>query len=110
MNSDIIQPRENYVCVEVGDRHTGKTTWVLGNKELSIEGLIPSYLGNGMKVLVIMTLYHNAYNDIPEITIKQLPRWKKGVFKLIVPEYRFNEVYPIIRKYVWNALIIVEDS
>ncbi len=92
----------NMVSVLVGDRGTGKTTY--------LKKLIPIYLAKGMKVLIIDTLAHDAYVDIPIISIAQLPAWKKGVYRLIIPSYEFNEAIAQVKEHVWNALIVVEDA
>lgn len=102
--------RFNYVSVLVGDRGTGKTTWLKGDPSVNIKGLFPSYLEQNKKVLITDTLDHPAYREFPMIRMEQIPRWKKGVYRLIIRPDEFVPAIEYFQEHIWNALVVVEDA
>ncbi|OFY83645.1 MAG: hypothetical protein A3F72_15320 [Bacteroidetes bacterium RIFCSPLOWO2_12_FULL_35_15] len=89
----------NKVTAYVGGAGTGKTT--------ELKRLMLLYIKKGMKVLIYDDFDHPSYRDVPKITIAQLPYWKSGIYRLIHTDSQ--EAFAAISKYVWNALIVLED-
>lgn len=102
----------NKVSAVFGRRSTGKTTYIKGDKALGIAGLINTYLNKGMKVLIIDTIDHQSYRDIPILNIDKIPLWKKGVYRIWVKSYEMPELIKILNESVsiWNSLLIFEDA
>lgn len=104
--------RFNNISMILGRRGSGKTEYVKGNPTLQLEGFLKMYLERGMKVLIIDTFDHPSWRDIPVITPEQLPRWKKGVYRIWVP---ISEI-PLLNKLIndlpnlWNTCLIYEDA
>lgn len=95
--------RINKVTAILGRRGTGKTVYT--------RKLIDSYTKAlpYQKVLILDTLDHPAYKDIPAITISQLKRWNKpAVYRL----YGSNtdEILKEVANNLTNALLILEDA
>jgi hypothetical protein len=92
----------------VGGPGTGKTDFVKGNPEVNVPGLIPLYLKKGMSVIVYNNIDHPKYRDVKTISINDLPRLKKGVFRIIGDD--FSTDVEQLRLHAYNALIVFEDS
>ncbi|MDO9187132.1 MAG: hypothetical protein Q7W13_14050 [Bacteroidia bacterium] len=89
----------NKVTTFVGGAGTGKTT--------ELQRLIHLYTQKGMKVLIYDDFNHPSYRHIPQITIKQLPYWESGVYRLIHPDSK--EAFTAISLHCWNTLVVLED-
>jgi hypothetical protein len=104
--------RFNNISMILGRRGSGKTEYVKGNPKLGLEGFIKMYLERDMKVLIIDTFDHPSWRDIPVMTLEDLPRWKKGVYRIWVP---ISEI-PLLNKLLndlpnlWNTCLIYEDA
>jgi GTPase SAR1 family protein len=95
----------NYVITLIGARGCGKTTY--------IRKLIDKMRAKNKskKVLIVDTLDHPAYRDIPVLTIAQLKAWKPnagGFYRI----YGSNtaEIFEAVNTSIYNALIIFEDA
>lgn len=100
-----MEKRLNKVITLIGNRGTGKTTF--------IKQVIAAYQkGNkGNKTLIVDTLDHPAYRDLKALTIDEIKRWKPtapGYFRL----YGSNtaEIMETISKNFFNGLLIFEDA
>lgn len=81
------------ISLAVGGRDTGKTTYVRGNKELNVEGFFEMYLNAGIKILIIDTIDHPKYQDIPIMPIDMLHRFQSGIYRIIIPD---EEDFPLL--------------
>lgn len=102
-------PRFNKIAGIFGKRGSGKTEYLRGNKEFGIVGFIAPALQKGQKVLIVDTLDHPSYSDIPIIKIENLLSWKKGCYRIYVPVYQMPQLLEVVSN-IWNALIVFEDA
>lgn len=91
------EKRLNKISLVVGGRGTGKTTFV---KQIIKANVQP-------KVLIVDTFEHPAYSDVQTITIDMLPRWKKGIKRIIIRD--FLPTITAMNQHVYNTLIVFED-
>lgn len=89
--------RHNLISLLIGKRRTGKSTFLL---EL--------ILNHHQKVLIYDTDDNEIYKDIPIMPLENLSRWKRGVYRIVDPD--FETVFADIRKHLWNALVVFEDA
>lgn len=94
------QQRMNQVTIVVGRRGAGKTTFVLK--------IVKSKRYD--KVLIIDTLDHPSYRAYQIIQPDMLPRWKKGIKRLLVNEDNFDELMQTVKEHVHGALVLFEDA
>jgi hypothetical protein len=102
----------NKVAAIFGMRGTGKTEFLRGNEALKLPGIIKAFLTKGMKVLIVDTILHPSYKDVPQIQPEQLPKWKKGVYRVIVRPTQIPAFLAYLNTLhsVWNSLIVFEDA
>ncbi len=107
--------RQNLITAIMGDRGHGKTPFIIGDAEHNVTGIIDSskYLERGMKVLIVDTYDHPTYKklNVPIITIDQIPKWKKGIYRFICSDFdAFEQV--IVNKHtgLFNCAVIFEDA
>ncbi len=96
--------RINLVNIIVGKRGTGKSWFFLKN-------LLPIYRKAHPKkrVLIMDTLDHPAYRDIPRVNCAMLERWRGGgVYRIFGDDEQ--KILDSIEKNVHNALIVFEDA
>lgn len=105
-----MQPRTNVVAAIFGKRSTGKTLYLKGSDEFKLKGFLKNYLNRGMKVLIVDTLDHPSYRDIPIIKPEQIKEWKKGCYRIIYPRHKMPELCNIISEDLWNCLVVFEDA
>lgn len=89
--------RLNKIALIVGGRGTGKTTFVKKVIKVTPQP----------KVLIVDTFEHPAYAEVQTITADMLPRWQRGVKRIIIRD--FDQVITAINNHVYNTLIIFED-
>ena len=88
----------------VGRRGCGKTTYVREKIILPYRQLKPKN-----KVLIVDTLDHPAYRDVPEINLSQLKRWKgANMYRIYGSET--DEIFKAIASNLANAIVIFEDA
>jgi ABC-type uncharacterized transport system ATPase subunit len=95
--------RMNKVTAILGRRGTGKTTYL---KELieSYKTALPN-----QKVLILDTLDHPAYREIPLINENLLKRWKKpAVYRMYSSDT--DNLLSEVEKHYNNGLLILEDA
>jgi hypothetical protein len=95
--------RINFVSAIVGRRGSGKTYYA--------KQVIQAYQAKHpyKKVLVVDTLDHPMYREIPQLTVEHLSRWSSpGAYRVISSDP--DEVFASIAAYLYNALIIFEDA
>ncbi|MBW6482834.1 MAG: hypothetical protein K0B10_07215 [Vicingaceae bacterium] len=95
--------RINTVNAVLGRRGTGKTTY--------IKQLIEVYkqAHPQQKILIIDTLDHPAYKEIPAINLDLLTRWEKpNTYRLFGSNT--DEILQTIDENLYNALLICEDA
>ena len=107
-----MQPVFNTVAAIFGQRGTGKTQYLKGNKELNLPGFFSSYLNKGMKILIIDTIDHPAYKEVPIIRIEQLKSWKKGVYRIFLRPSEIPQLINLLNTLpsAYNTLIVCEDA
>lgn len=106
------EPIFNTVSGIFGMRGTGKTLYLKGSEEFNLPGFFQSYIDKKMKVLIIDTIDHNSYRDIPVIQLEQLKIWKQGVYRI----WQRPDDMPEFTNYlntldsIYNSLIVYEDA
>lgn len=77
------------VNIIVGARKTGKTTFVLGNQQIKIPGLMREYWQKKYKRILTVDTdpTREDYQHIPLITLEQLPYWKSGNVRLCANDF-----------------------
>lgn len=104
--------RTNKVCVILGRRNSGKTLYLIGNKIYNLVGLLNIYLKKGLKVLIIDTLDHGHYKNVPVMALNKLKYFTTGIARIFLPP----DDIPKLAKYInslpnmWNSLIVFEDA
>jgi hypothetical protein len=106
------QPKDAESGIVLGTIGHGKTEYVRGNPKFNLPGFIQPALKNGLKVLIIDTLDHPKYRDIPVLPKEKLHLWKSGVYRLIYEPDDMPEIYQLINTLpnLWNTRIIWEDA
>ena len=112
--------RFNYVGVIIGQRGTGKSLFVIGSKyasrpqdkALNIRGLFELAIKNNQKILIIDTLDHPAYKNIPVLKPADFKTFKKGIYRTWHEPDDIVKLIDLINKSPWlnNTLIICEDA
>lgn len=112
--------RFNQVGIVIGMRGTGKSLFILGSKyiskpedkKLGIRGIFDIYLKKNMKVLIIDTLDHPAYREIPVIDQQNFSKWNSGIVRTFLEPDHIMKVINIINTTpsMNNTLIICEDA
>lgn len=105
-----MEPRFNKVVGIFGRRGSGKTDYLKGNPVHNIPGLMNKYPARDMKVLIVDTIDHPSYREIPRITPEKLPYWKRGIYRLYDKKTVMPEMIEAISNHVWNTLIVFEDA
>jgi hypothetical protein len=102
--------RNNLITLIVGDRGTGKTTFIKGNQALKVEGLIPRYKkqDSSKKILIINTFDNPVWRDVSTIELSELSRWRAGTVRVI--EKNISIIIQSIDASVMNAVVIFEDA
>lgn len=92
--------RMNKVTIIIGRRGSGKTTFT---KKLIASCRHP-------RILIVDTLDHPSYREYELIDLGKLPRWRKGIKRILINEANVEEVVEQVRTHVHNALVIFEDA
>lgn len=102
----------NKVVGIFGRRGSGKTEFFKGNDQLGLRGLIRPSLQRGKKFLIVDTIDHPSYRDIPQMFPEQLHRWKKGVYRIWVRPDEMPALNKLINELpsMWNTDIGYEDA
>lgn len=105
-----MEKRVNTINVVIGDRGTGKTTFIQGDKLLKIKGVLAAYDNSQSikKQLIVDTFDNPVWKHIPIITIEQLPQWKKGNYRLFGSDT--DLLLSEIEQNCYNTVIIFEDA
>ncbi len=104
------EPIFNTVTGIFGKRGTGKTEYLKGNEKFKLPGFFPTYLKKDMKILIIDTIDHPSYSDVPVINQSKLAEWKRGVYRIWVPKHEMPALCRLISETIWNALLVFEDA
>ena len=104
------KPRVNVVTIIVGDRGTGKTTFLKGDPALQIPGKLPRYVANNskVKILVVDTFDNPMWRHYPLIEINQLDRWSAGPARIFSSDT--DELLHAISVRLHNAVVVFEDA
>lgn len=96
----------------LGRRGSGKTDYFKGNASHNLRGLLSVYKAKGIKVLIIDTLDHPSYRDIPVMAISDLPKWSKGIYRVWVNAEDIPKLNRALNKLdnIWNTLLVYEDA
>ncbi len=97
--------RLNLVSIILGARGSGKT-WYLKNV------LLPRLIKRGKKILIIDTIDHPDYRDIPIMDLSKLHLWKSGVFRVWCKEEDMCKLNSMLNSLdnIWNTTLIYEDA
>jgi predicted AAA+ superfamily ATPase len=115
-----VNVRFNEVGIIIGQRGTGKTLFLLGSKlssnpndkALNKKGILDIYLAKGMKVLIIDTLDHPSYSNIPILKQKDFYNFKSGVYRVVLDPDNIPKFIDLINRspHMNNTLIVCEDA
>jgi hypothetical protein len=93
--------RLNLVTTLFGARGTGKTYFIKNE-------LMPLYSSG--KILIIDTLDHPLYRDIPTIKLSQISRWKRGTYRFYGDPEEIEQLFDLLNRFGNNMLMICEDA
>jgi hypothetical protein len=113
--------RFNKVISITGGRGSGKSLYVLGSnytskkedKDLKLPGLFDLYLKvKKMKVLIVDTIDHPAYREIPVMPINKLKDWKSGIYRILIQPDDIGKLCKLLNSLdsLWNTAIFFEDA
>lgn len=112
--------RFNQVGIIIGQRGTGKSLFVLGSKysakpedkALNIPGILEIYEKKQIKVLIVDTLDHPAYRQIPIIKQADFKKWNKGIVRTFLDPDNMLPFVDMLNnsKNMVNSAIIFEDA
>ncbi len=99
----------NKIYAIVASRGQGKTPLIRGGKYE--QGLAKVFLNKGMSVLILDTLDHPAYRDIPTLHPDNynLLSEKPGIYRTLANRDDMQEVIKKLKD-VWNTFIVFEDA
>ncbi len=101
--------RTNTITLIVGDRGTGKTTLVKGDKIAGVKGILDVYRKRPSQKVLIVDIFNNpAWAEIPLMQLHQLPGWKRGVYR--VYHNNVDTLLAAIEANVTNTVIVFEDA
>jgi hypothetical protein len=92
--------RLNLTTALVSGKGTGKSTYA--------RKLATITLKNNKRVLVVDTIVSPVWDDVQLIEIEDLPRWKKGIKRVLVKDYEND--FATIAESIKNGLVICEDA
>lgn len=114
------EERFNEVGTILGQRGTGKTLYLLGSKlssnpndkALNKKGVLDIYIAKSMKILIIDTLDHPSYKNIPILTQKEFYKFKSGIYRVVLEPDAIPLFINLINKskHMNNTLIVCEDA
>jgi hypothetical protein len=104
--------RYNHIVAIFGQRGSGKTDYLRGNKEHKLEGLMNLYPPRQMKVLIIDTFDHPSYRDIPVLPANKLESWKSGIYRVFTKPKDIPKLNNLLNRSnsIWNSLLVYEDA
>lgn len=112
--------RFNEVGTILGQRGTGKTLYLIGSKlssnpndkPLNKKGLLDIYVAKGMKILIVDTLDHPSYRNIPILKQNEFLKFRSGVARVIFEPDNMNKFINLINRapFMNNTLIVLEDA
>lgn len=107
--SKIRSMRVNRVTIIIGDRGTGKTTWLKGSPPLNIEGAIQKILiqNPNRRFLVLDTFDNPVWRDYPIIQPEEITNFN-GIKRLYSGET--DKLQTFISKYAYSCVLIFEDA
>ncbi|MDD5006520.1 MAG: hypothetical protein PHS33_08505 [Candidatus Omnitrophica bacterium] len=99
--------RVNLITLVVGDRGTGKTTYVKGSRDLKINGLLDTYQKAGSRALVVDTFDNPIWRDVPVITPEQIQTFA-GLARIFSSDT--SSLMKLIEQRLYNSVLIFEDA
>lgn len=104
--------RFNTVGIIIGQRGTGKTSFIKGDVKNNVPGLIPIYQSKGLKVLIIDTLDHPSYKDIQLLKQNDFKNWKNGIRRIYLEPDNIIKFVDLLNKspHINNSFIVFEDA
>lgn len=102
--------RINQVIIIVGDRGTGKTTYLKGDPSIQIPGILYSIQQKDpeKKILVVDTFDNPVWRHFKAIQPHELHKWKTGPVRCWSSDT--NLLLDLISKVIYNAVVIFEDA
>jgi hypothetical protein len=94
----------------VGDRGTGKTTFIKGDSSLGIPGRLAIYrrTNPSAKILIVDTFDNPVWREYPILQAHQIRSWKTGTARLFGSDTDF--LMQVISTELMNAVLIFEDA
>lgn len=107
-----MEKRFNVIGAIFGQRGSGKTDYLKGNKKHSLPGLMNIYPKKNMKVLIIDTFDHPSYRDVKILPMDKLKLWNSGIYRVFTPAEDIPKLNKILNDSpkIWNTLLVYEDS
>lgn len=105
-----MEERFNKVCAILGKRGSGKTEYLKGNEIFRLRGLLKGFLAAGKKVLIVDTIDHPSYRDVPVIAKEKIKYWKKGAYRIFVPIHEMDDLLTIIAEHFKGGVVVFEDA
>lgn len=112
--------RFNKITGIFGIRGTGKTLYMLGSKlsanqsdkALNKTGILDVYRKLNKKVLIIDTLDHTSYRNIPFLKPSQLNSFNSGIYRIIIKGKDIDKLNKMLcqSKNIWNSVLVYEDA
>lgn len=107
--------RTNAIIGIIGGRGTGKTTYLLGDQSLNIQGLLEA--SSQQKHLIIDTIDHPMYQGrVPVLDHEGLKKFglnrdAKGTARIFpaIGE-SMNDILSLVSNYFWNGTLVLEDA
>lgn len=102
--------RTNTINLIIGDRGTGKTTFIQGDEDLGIKGVLPVYERHSSikKCLVVDTFDNPVWRHVETIDLIKLSQWKRGIRRLFGSDTSL--LISAIEQRVYNTAVVFEDA
>lgn len=112
--------RFNTLTAILGKRGSGKSLYLLGSKHssnpkdkpLNKIGMLDVYEQKPMKQLIVDTIDHPSYRNIPILAAKDLPNWQSGIYRCFTKKEHIPNLLYFLnsQKSIWNTHLIFEDA
>lgn len=115
-----METRFNKIVGIFGRRGTGKSLYLLGSnftsvdedKKLNKKGILDLYASKKTKGLIIDSIDHPAYRNIPIMPMDKIKVWKSGFYRVIIDIKDISKLNKLLSETasVWNSVLIYEDA
>lgn len=99
--------RSNIITLVIGDRKAGKTTYLRGDKEIGIKGILEDYLETGRRILIVDRLDNQDWPNVPRIKPTDIRTFNGIAF--IYSSHIYKLIHYIMRE-LYNSILVFEDA